>query len=833
MIPQQKPKVIDPNEWEDITPPIQAINPNEWEDVTTPTPTPVKQEQGFLSKAWHAISDPIKPVADWARTTGNELTNTAVGNDPWLDKLKGFGAGALQGAADLVTPLNLATAGFGGAEYGAGKAGLSSIAKLASTGSKLTGVPVALHGAGTVLDPESSMGERAMGVAETIGGSLPFLPHGIRPEINPHVSEPIAKSPVSEMDLPLHPIDELTNSLGVDASSMQTFDPNISKINGSGESSASLEAINRSNGMKTNGQQYVVYDKAGNKKPIIGVDAVDYHPQPGETYGIESPKGFQLLEDNGGLHPARIQAKIAAIQKNVDKKGSASPATATLLEDLRGKLGVESVTNKVTGKPVEVKQSQGDPTAVWIKNPDPVVIKQVMQRGYVFDSLRDDGAFKMIKSNKPTDLPILEQEVGFKRPTAARMGQPPEIPPPNEMRGAEGPEPIPPVHQQSKIAEVINFPRAVMASMDFSAPLRQGLPLIHKKQFWTSLDDMFKAWGSEKAYQAIQSDIMERPLFKPRSAPNGTQIKSFAEEAGLHLGDLKSLSSREEQIMSSWAEKVPGVRRSNRAYTAFLNKLRADTFESLLKQSKVLGADGTTNLPLARSLADFVNTASGRGSLGKLEKSAVALNSALFSPRLIASRLKMLNPRYYIMADPFVRKEALKSLLAVASVGSMVGQLGKMAGGTVESDPANSDFGKLKIGNTRLDPFGGFQQYIVAATRLLSGRDVSSSSGKEYDLDTKKGPFDPTRMDVIKNFGVSKLNPVWGFAYALLNGAKEMTGQPMNFTTPNPMDNAIAQRFIPIVMQDIYQLAQEDPSLLPILGPLTSLGMSTQIYGGK
>jgi len=875
-----KQKPIDPNEWEDIN--------SDWEDVTPPTPVTTAPEQGFFSKAWHMLADPIAPVVNAARAKGQEWTNSATGKDPWLDSIKGFGAGALEGAADLVTPLNLATAAFGGAEFAAGKAGLGSIARLASVGNKVSGIPTAIHGASQVLDPEASFGDRAIGVAEAVGGTLPFL-HTPKPTINPNIAESVLG------DLPLHEpnimpefqksqgfdplqnapesprtgsffdptqtapnaqtlpvatatpkfeapseLDELTKSLNIDPNSLEIKDPNINAINGSGESSASLEAINRVNGMKSNGQQYVVYDKAGNRKPIIGVDAVDYHAQPGETYGIEGPNGFQLLEDNGGLHPDRIKAKIAAIQKNVTAKGSASESTTKLLDDLHSKLGIESTTNQATGKPIEVKQSSNDPTAVWIKNPDPAVIKQVMQRGYVFDSLRDDGAFKMVKSDKPVNLPILEQEVGLSRPTpakAARMAggnEPPSIPPEQRMSDG-GNEPIPPVgkHAPTKLMEAFNFPRAVMASMDFSAPLRQGLPLIHKKQFWTSLDDMFKAWGSEKAFKAIQQDILDKPLFRARATPTGTAIKSFAEDAGLKLTDLNSLSGREEHIMSTWAEKIPGVRRSNRAYTAFLNKLRADTFEDLIKQSKVLGADGNTNLPLARALADFVNTASGRGSLGKLEKSAVALNTALFSPRLIASRLKMLNPAYYIMADPTVRKEALKSLLAVAAAGSTVTQLGKMAGGTVESDPTNSDFGKLKIGNVRLDPNGGFQQYVVAASRLLSGKSTSSSSGKEYDLWNKKGPFDPTSFDVIKNFGVSKLHPVFGFAYALLNGQKEMTGQKMNFTTTNPMDNAVAQRFIPIVVQDIYQLMQEDPTLLPLLGPLTSLGMSTQIYGGK
>lgn len=444
----------------------------------------------------------------------------------------------------------------------------------------------------------------------------------------------------------------------------------------------------------------------------------------------------------------------------------------------------------------------------------PDVIKKAQEQGYEFTGSNDRGDFRF-KKGTPKKQPILENEVSNIRP---KLG--PVI---DEKR--------------SPLVEAFNLPRALMASIDFSAPLRQGLPLIHKKEFWNSVGPMFKSWASEDAFRANQQAIAERPLFKPREIKTGVVIPSFADEAGLKLSDLTSLSKREESLMSTWAEKVPGVRRSNRAYTAFLNNLRADTFESLVKDAKIFGTNVQENIPLARSLADFVNTASGRGSLGKLESSAVALNSVLFSPRLIASRLKMLNPAYYVMAPPQVRKEALKSLFAIAAVGNTVTQLGRMAGGTVESDPASSDFGKLRIGNTRIDPFGGFQQYIVAANRLLNpipgmGQRVkSSTTGKEFDLWNPEKPFDPTHASVAGRFAQGKLHPTLAFAWNLLSGAKEMSGEPMNFGTTNPFENAISQRFIPIVMQDIYETAQENPKLLPITVPLSTFGMSTQSYG--
>lgn len=78
--------------------------------------------------------------------------------------------------------------------------------------------------------------------------------------------------------------------------------------NASGESSASAEAISRQASMKAGGKKFVVYDRAGNERVLIGPDAVDYKVRPGETYGIRSPEGFQVLDDKGGKVPLALRA---------------------------------------------------------------------------------------------------------------------------------------------------------------------------------------------------------------------------------------------------------------------------------------------------------------------------------------------------------------------------------------------------------------------------------------------------------------------------------------------------------------------------------------------
>lgn len=75
-------------------------------------------------------------------------------------------------------------------------------------------------------------------------------------------------------------------------------------LNASGESAASAEALSRQAGMASRGEQFVVADRAGNVRPLIGPDAVDYRVRPGETYAVRQADGtFRVLDDQGGRLP--------------------------------------------------------------------------------------------------------------------------------------------------------------------------------------------------------------------------------------------------------------------------------------------------------------------------------------------------------------------------------------------------------------------------------------------------------------------------------------------------------------------------------------------------
>lgn len=396
----------------------------------------------------------------------------------------------------------------------------------------------------------------------------------------------------------------------------------------------------------------------------------------------------------------------------------------------------------------------------------------------------------------------------------------------------------------TNLAEAMNLSRGIMAT-DLtpmsSSMFRQAFPLIGTKAWWGALDDMTVAWGSEKAYQIGKKGIDADPIIP------------YADEVGLKRTKLDGLTSREEAIASTWSEKIPVVgkqvvRRSNRSFDLSLDKIRVDHLKNLVNKAEDLGLQPKQNLVLGRQIAEFINNATGRGSLGKLEKFAGPLNTALFSPRNFISRVKMLDPKNYLpwmdkvdprayiqsnytAIHPFVRKQYWHSLGSMIGAWGAMRELAVLGGASAPiDDPTNSDFGKIVIGDTRIDPGAGFLQEIVLASRLFSGKTTSSVSGQETQLNSRYGG--PNYMNVPGQFLANKLSPVFSYAY---DWATQTPSIPFR-----PREEAI-ERMLPMIVGDILEINLENPGLFPLpfdvnkdLGSMTGmasfLGLGTQTY---
>jgi hypothetical protein len=369
--------------------------------------------------------------------------------------------------------------------------------------------------------------------------------------------------------------------------------------------------------------------------------------------------------------------------------------------------------------------------------------------------------------------------------------------------------------KQSKLDNVLdwlNIPRSVLASGDISGVARQGLilGLVHPTQVPKSFGRMMKSLFSEK--MAVQTDDVMRadPLFR--------EFVDIAEGYIAPISKTARIGAREESFASQLAEHLPFVRRSERAFITYLNELRFGAYKAA-RNSMV--AQGATE-PELKMLGKFINLASGRGELPKsLEKYAASLNTVLFSPRLQASTLelpfqigKMLTSK-----NPYMRKEAAKALVTFVGGGTALLMLLKNSGvAKVEFDPRSSDFGKIKIGETRLDIWRGYAQYARFMAQMLTGQSKSA-----YGNMSKKD-----RYDTAYKFLQSKSSPALGLIVDLLKGENYM-GDPLFEGTTSTL-KAAKERIMPLMLQDIMDaMEQSGVNGLWTAAP-ASIGIGTLTY---
>jgi hypothetical protein len=378
---------------------------------------------------------------------------------------------------------------------------------------------------------------------------------------------------------------------------------------------------------------------------------------------------------------------------------------------------------------------------------------------------------------------------------------------------------------RDRLLSVLNIPRSLMASFDLSAPFRQGLMVStrHPTIFARNFGSMIKAFGSESVYHGMIDEIRARPTY-----PLMVEAKLPLTELGADVG------AREERFASDYAEKLTGgkygpVRASGRAYTGFLDKTRADVFDHLIQRAQAQGIN-VQDEKFLRSLGKYIGSATGRGDLGEFQEAGKVLNAVLFSPRLLASRLNFLSPRYYNKLDPFARKEALRSAVQLAGTASaLVALASRMPGVKVETDPRNPDWGKIKLGNTRIDIGGGFQQPLRLLAQLATGVAISSTTGKSLSL-TTGGYGKPTRLDIVQRFFMGKESPI---ASLVTDWARGSTLIGQKFSWPQEL----VQRMTPLLAQDSYELYKEKHGGMNGLAAafagygVGSLGFGMQTYG--
>jgi hypothetical protein len=311
---------------------------------------------------------------------------------------------------------------------------------------------------------------------------------------------------------------------------------------------------------------------------------------------------------------------------------------------------------------------------------------------------------------------------------------------------------------KESLVEAALVPRTLLATADMSATLRQGAmlsvrrPVLAGKALKQSVGAFVNQNKADTIYHAIVSH------------PNHSQRL----QAGLFLSELDvNTTQREENFLSNWAERIPGygkvVRASNRHMVTHLNLLRVGVFD------KFLADNPDATLETKRAMARYINYASGRGSLGNFNSATKELNTVFFAPRYAVSRFQtLLSP--ILIKDSTVRKEIAKDFAAYAGTGMSVLLLAAMAGARVGLDPEDSDFGKIIIGNTRIDIWGGLQQPVrLMMSPIVIGLNRTGLKETKRNLDL---------IDSARRFMSYKLSPAVTIPAQLLTG-KSVIGEEM------------------------------------------------------
>lgn len=355
--------------------------------------------------------------------------------------------------------------------------------------------------------------------------------------------------------------------------------------------------------------------------------------------------------------------------------------------------------------------------------------------------------------------------------------------------------------------------KSLTASLDNSAIGRQGLkilathPEIWARNSLKSFQDIARTIGGKEVVDEVKADIFSRD-----NALNGLYKK---EKLAVGIG-------QEEAFPTNIQEKIPflgkAFKASDAAYTAFSLRNRADIFDKLVDIAKESGGD-------IKGLGKLVNSLTGRGDIGRLESSSKALNNIFFSPRYLKSNIDILTGHAFDKdMSPFARKQAaINTLKAISAIASVLTIAKAVSPKSVEEDPRSSDFGKIKVGNTRFDVSGGLSSLATLASRLATRSTKSSVTGKVKELNSD-GFGSKTSGEVVMDFFNNKLSPAAALARDLLNG-KDRTGAPMT------LGRAVKNTFMPLPIKNFEELSS-DPDSANILAAMIadSLGIATNTY---
>lgn len=258
----------------------------------------------------------------------------------------------------------------------------------------------------------------------------------------------------------------------------------------------------------------------------------------------------------------------------------------------------------------------------------------------------------------------------------------------------------------------------------------------------------------------------------------------------------------------------------DRAQRAMTNEVRAMMFDQLVDNHP-----GGLTTDDAKALAKSVMTATGRGSLKKLEGMMPGANVILLAPRYYLSRILTLvgQPLYSGPMSGATRVQIAANYAKGATVRGALIALLAMAFGKADDDdpqdtgvvlnPRSKDFLRVRITPTlKLDVMSGLNQFFHAGFRQITGTVQDQKTGQTHVMTPRE------KSDDLRNFAAGKMNMLVRYGLDTMHG-EYFGGKPVVFSTL--VDEATSM----IIIDDLQKIyAETDPA--------TATAVSALLLGG-
>ena len=395
-----------------------------------------------------------------------------------------------------------------------------------------------------------------------------------------------------------------------------------------------------------------------------------------------------------------------------------------------------------------------------------------------------------------------------------------------------------------EITAIANLPRLLMSMGDMSAVLRQSVvetvshPLVASEAVAQTVRFVFKpeefADYFHDLHEGHKYASVMRHINLPITDPANPELYGYEEPYISRLiqdGRLPILPNpfkHGQKIDVNLLGHV--VRASERAYVGYLTKMRVDLFSNWLDVMRATGEvkniyakEGSRDFKIMQDMGNTIAVFTGRGPMP--QKLAGAANMFMFAPRLVSSRLQFLNPQWYISSlyeghtgglfD--LRKESFDSASRIIArrrmgdavkfllVGAAALGAAHYAGADVELNPLSTDFGKIRMGNTRFDVWGGEQQLVRTLFQFALNRE-KNSSGHVVPL---RKTFYRNRFNLALGLATNKLSPSGSF---LADWAMERTNMGKF-----DLGQEISSRLTMLWVQDVAD-AMADKGMIGLFG---------------